>query len=183
MFLIEESTRIKMIKDLKLMKDIVAQLPDEIARYKKVNGKLPDDLDYEPGFFCVWNKERFFIHTRATLPIRDIENGVGFGLWVEVSKQDFNKYAEAQKDDEKYKQFQAEGTLANEWPGFENIFGVKVLLKTVRVNEKVYIREVFLDKPRDPLFEVALLTSSQNKKGKQMIKKLVTTYLKNGNQN
>lgn len=172
-----------MTKNQKPLKDIVAQFPDEIARYKKVNGRLPDDLDYERSFFCVWNKKRFFIHTRATLPLRDIDSGIGFGLWVEVSKQDFNRYVEAQENDKKYKQFQAKGTLANHWPGFENILGIKVLVRTVRVNEKVYIRKVLRDKLRDPLFEAALRTSAQDKKGKEMIRKLVDAYMQDASKN
>lgn len=157
--------------------DVIASIPDEIKNYKDKTGEYPNDIKVEKGYYCIWN-DRYFIHTRAVLPLKDFENGVGYGLWVEVKKDDFDKYLEAEKDAEKYKNFQVEGTLANIWPGFENIFGIKVKIKTVNVEEKVYISEVYLDKPRDPAFEVALNTQVGDKEGVESIRKLAYSYTK-----
>lgn len=159
------------------MKDIVADLPDELVEYKKVHGQLPVDIDFEPGFYCVWDSKRFFVHTRATLPLKDIEEGIGFGLWVELSKENFARYAKANTDDELYKDFRTEGTLANEWPGFEGMSGTPVVVRTIKVDEKVYITEVKLDRPRDVLFEAALYLQRGDLKTKQKLEDLVKSYL------
>jgi hypothetical protein len=158
------------------MQDIVAQLPEELAIFEKINGHLPDDVNIKPGFICTWNG-RYFIHSRATLPLKDIHEGIGFGLWVEVSKTDFDVYLEAENDDSSYEKFKVKGTLANSWPGFENILGITVTVRTISLNEKVYITEVHMDKPRDPLFEVALLAQKDDLKMKKRIKDLVYAYL------
>lgn len=156
------------------MTDIVADLPDELDAYKKTHGQLPNDLDFEPGFYCVWEGRRFFIHARATLPLKDIKGG--FGLWVELSEEDFSKYAQANADDEIYKTFKTEGLLANEWPGFEGMIGTIVVVRTIEVKEKVYITEVKLDKPRDLLFEAALNMQNNDSETKQKLKNLVKSY-------
>lgn len=158
------------------MTDFVADLPDELAEYSKRNGQLPDDVDFEPGFYCVWN-EHYFIHARATLPLKDIDEGIGFGLWVEIDKEDFAKYAQANTDDDIYKSFKTAGTLANEWPGFEGMFGVPVVVRTIKADEKVYITEVKLDKPRDVLFEVAMNMQKDDSETKKSVENLVKSYL------
>lgn len=103
----------------------------------------------------VWN-DRYFIHTRSTLPLKDIGNGIRFGLWVEVSKENFSQYIATGNNETVYKNFNITGTLANNWPGFENTLGIKATVGTVRTNEKISITEIRNDKPRDPLFEAVL---------------------------
>lgn len=137
--------------------DIVAELPDEVAAYRSEHGSLPAGMQFEPGVYCVWGK-RTFIHTRATLPLLAVDEGVGFGLWVEVEPAEFQRYISAVTDDAKYGSFQTKGILANSWPGFFQTIGLPVKVMTVRMNEKVYITEVSLDRVRDVLFETALST-------------------------
>lgn len=156
--------------------DVIAQLPLELAQYKKQHGKLPEGAELEPNYFCTWNN-RYFVHTRATLPLKDFNGGVGFGLWVEISKNDFDTYLAAEDDETAYKNFKAEGTLANEWPGFEHILGVKVTVRTVFADEKIYITDVHIDGMRDPLFHVALLAQSGDSEKKAMIQELVSAYV------
>lgn len=136
--------------------DIVAELPDEVAAYRSEYGSLPAGLQFEPSVYCVWGK-RTFIHTRATLPLLAVDEGVGFGLWVEVDPAEFERYISAVSDDAQYGSFQTEGILANAWPGFFQTTGLPVKVSTIRMNEKVYITEVRLDRIRDVLFETALL--------------------------
>jgi hypothetical protein len=158
------------------MKDIVAELPEEIAQYKYEHGNLPENLEFEPGFICVWDN-RYFIHTRETLPLLDIEEGIGFGLWVEVTKSEYERYLVAGVDDTAYMKFKTDGILANQWPGFQNILGVPVVVRAIKPDEKVYIIEVKLDKQRDPLFEVALLAQKNDFETKEKIRNLVKAYL------
>jgi hypothetical protein len=139
--------------------DIVAELPDEVARYRSEHGELPVDLQFEPSVYCVWGK-RTFIHTRATLPLQAVDDGVGFGLWVEVEPTEFQRYISAVTDDNLYGSFDTEGFLANSWPGFFQTIGLPVKVATVRMSEKVYITEVGLDRVRDVLFETALMTET-----------------------
>jgi hypothetical protein len=157
-------------------KDIVAQLPDELAVVEKEKGQLPDNVKIEPGYACLWN-DRYFIHTRATLPLKDIDGGIGFGLWVEVSKETFSQYMTTGDNEPAYKDFKTNGTLANNWPGFENTLGIEVTVRTIRTNEKVYITEVHIDKPRDPLFEVALSMQHDDIQMKEKVSNLISSYL------
>jgi hypothetical protein len=158
------------------MQDLVAQLPGDLNIYKQENGSLPSDVKIEPGFTCIW-QDRYFIHTRATLPLKDIHDGIGFGLWVEISKEDFDRYLGANENDEDYLKFKTEGTLANEWPGFEDILGIPVVVRAIRADQKVYITEVKIDRPRDPLFEVSLLAQKDDVKIKEQIKNLIEAYM------
>ncbi|WP_159596540.1 DUF2199 domain-containing protein [Hydrogenophaga sp. BPS33] len=122
--------------------DIVCDFPEELAAYFKEHDELPADVIYEPGFACSWRDERFFIHTRATLPLTDLGKGVGFGLWVEVNQYDFYRYFEATDDNDLYRGFRVEGVLANHWPGFEGACGLSVVVRAVNVEHKLHIREV-----------------------------------------
>lgn len=158
------------------MQDVLLDYPDEIIDFEFYNGHYPEDMDYEEGVYCVW-QGRYFIQTRATLPLKDTEHGIGFGLWVEISAEDFEHYADALDDDSKYGTFSATGSLANEWPGFEGIIGSEVTVKTLNMNEKVYITEVFIEKADDPLFYNAMNAPTEDAETKQQVKDLVNAYL------
>lgn len=155
--------------------DIVANYPKEISDYQHVNGKLPEEFDYERGVFCVWNKKRFFIHVRAVLPLKALENGVGFGLWVEITKKDFSKYAESLENDGLYRNIKIEGKLANEWPGFESMFGSRVTARCVKLEDKLYITEVH--DVNDVTFEIAIRTPAEDADGIEKIRNLVEAYV------
>lgn len=156
--------------------DIVADYPQEVAAYAQEFGTLPADLEFEPGYYCRW-QGRTYIHTRATLPLHAIDDGVGFGLWVEIEPSEFERYLEAQQNDEEYKVFKTEGLLANSWPGFMDAFGLPVTVRTIRVDEKVYITEVHLDRMRDILFEVALTAQKADLAMREQILNLVQAWM------
>lgn len=162
--------------DKNMNQDIVARLPTKVALYEIEHGKLPDNLELDPGSVCIYGDE-YFIHTRATLPLKSTKDGIGFGLWVEVDKDTFIRYYDAQDNDDLYKNFRARGKLANDWPGFQNTYGVEVTIRTISLKEKVYITEVHMDKPRDPLFEAALNTQAGDQENIEMIKNLVKAYI------
>lgn len=155
--------------------DVVARYPKDISDYYRINGKFPDNFKIEEGFVCALNGERYFIHTRAVLPLKALENGVGFGLWVEVGRDDFMRYINIGDNDELYKNFECDGVLANEWPGFENMKGTRVVVKTILASDKVYISEV-LD-IKDPLFQIAILTPTDNQQKIEEIFDLVKAYI------
>jgi len=161
------------------MKDVVAEYPDEIADYKKLKGDIPAEVKFEKGFFCIWENKftRYFIHTRATLPLKDINGGIGFGLWVELTQEDFDKFMKAQEGDKLYADFMAEGTLANNWPGFENVNFLKVVVKGVKPDQKPYIWEVKVDDTVDPVFRMALLTQKDDVKRQEEIRALVQAWM------
>src|SRR3989344_3098244 len=157
----------------KQSKDIVAQYPDEFSELS-VKGD-------EPGVWLAGTlglDDRYFIHARATLPLKDTSSELGFGLWVEVDKEDFDRYLRAENDDEKYKSFVAKGKLANNWPGFEDTIGLKVTFRTIFPDEKVYITEVFTDSRTDPLFQIALLMQKHQLELKEQVKSLITAWMK-----
>lgn len=156
--------------------DIVADYPQEIAAYAQEYGSVPSDMEFEPGYYCRW-QGRCFIHTRATLPLHAIDDGVGFGLWVEIEPSEFDRYLAAQQNDEEYKTFKTEGLLANSWPGFMDAFGLPVTVRTIRVDEKVYITEVHLDRMRDVLFEVALTAQQADTAMREQIMNLVQAWM------
>lgn len=155
-------------------RDLVAQYPKDISDYLRINGKLPEDFSMSnTGSRCMWGK-RYFVQARAVLPLKAFDNGVGFRLWVEVTKEDDEKLMEAVKSYEAYMQFVCEGALANEWAGFEKMKGAKVRIRPVRKEEKLYITEVL--EMKDPLFEVAAMTAADDEKGIKKIEDLVTAY-------
>lgn len=156
--------------------DIVADFPQEIAAYAQEYGSVPSDMEFEPGYYCRW-QGRCYIHTRATLPLHAIDDGVGFGLWVEIEPSEFDRYLAAQQNDEAYKTFKTEGFLANSWPGFMDAFGLPVTVRTIRVDEKVYITEVHLDRMRDVLFEVALTAQQADAAMREQILNLVQAWM------
>jgi len=158
------------------MQDVSLEYPDEIIDFEFYNGHYPEDMDYEPEVYCVW-QGRCFIHARATLPIKETEHGIGFGLWVELSPEDFEHYTQALEDDKAYETFTTTGTLASEWPGFEGILGSEVTVKTLHMNEKVYITDVQIEKTDDPLFYTALHASAEDAETKKQVKDLVNAYL------
>lgn len=162
-----------------MSQDFVAQLPDELAVIEKTEGKLPENVEFASHYYCRWG-DRYFIHTRATLPLRDFDEGVGFGLWVEIAKEDFDAYLAAENDDESYSRFKVNGTLANEWPGFLDMMGADVVVRTVRVDEKVYITEVLGTEARDPLFDYAMSLPSGDPAAREKIMELVTAYVEDG---
>ena len=141
--------------------DLVCELPEEVAIYKRDNGKLPE-MEFEPGYICSWDN-RYFVHTRATFPLHDIDNGVGFGLWVEIAKEDYDKYLAAETDDEKYMAFESKGMVANYWPGFKEIYGLIVTIKAINVTEKIYIWEINNPGGVDRTFDEALMIKPEEK--------------------
>jgi hypothetical protein len=167
---------VKNAKMREMKQDFVAQYPDQIANLPD----MPMDLEYEKGYICTWNN-RYFIHTRSTLPLSDHENGIGFGLWVEVSHEDFEKYLAAEANEQAYEQFECEGRLANEWPGFLDTFGMNVKVSTVNKDEKVYITDVFVDEQTDPLLTPALSYPTADENFIQSTLKLIDAWSKDKN--
>lgn len=132
-------------------------------------------VKFEKGYIASLDDSRFFVHARATLPLKDIDNGIGFGLWIEVSKEDYEAYLATENDDEAYKGYSADGVLAHEWPGFLDSMGLKVRVRTIRVNEKIYVTEV-LDAPEDIALKVALLMQADDQKQKSLVENMVRAY-------
>ncbi len=156
--------------------DVVADLPDELAEVVLAQGGFPEGVQFEEGVYCVWDA-RTFVHARATLPLQAIDDGVGFGLWVEIEPEELQRYVEAVVDDEQYSQFSTEGLLANSWPGFLNTLGLPVKIETIRLSDKIYITEVQLDRLRDVLFETALLAENVADLEQIDIRGLITAWM------
>jgi hypothetical protein len=159
-----------------VMEDFVADLPDVVAELKGVSGRLPSDVALEPETACAW-KDRRFVHVRVTLPLLDHEGGVGFGLWVELDAADYSRFLAACEDDARYLAFTAPGKLANEWPGFEGMRGVRVRIRAVRVDEKPHVTEVLLDAGRDPAFEASLRLAPNDQAGKKRLREMVRVWM------
>lgn len=135
--------------------DYVANLPDALDSYEQTHDFPPEDLRLEDSYYCSFDN-RYFIHCRATLPLHETDRGIGFGLWVEVDKKDFDRYLETENNDRLYSSFECVGKLANAWPGFDDTLGIKVKVKAIDTNQKVYIVDVKVDENTDPLLVKAL---------------------------
>lgn len=155
--------------------DVVARYPKEISDFYLQSGKFPDNFKFEEGFACMLEGEKYFIHCRVVLPLRAFDKGVGFGLWVEVTKEEFEDYVTIEEDDVRYLKFQVLGKLANQWPGFENMIGARVMVRAVSVEEKVYITEI-LD-VNDPLLQTAILIDSGDEIKIAEMEKMVQSYV------
>ncbi len=163
------------------LQDIVAKLPDPILQLIRLGGVEGKDFFVERGFIAQIPGEQYFIHTRAMLPLKDLKNGVGFGLWVSVTKSDFELYRRAVNNDSLYRRFSVVGSLANDWPGFPDTHGDRVRVRTVHLEEKVYITE-YLSEPDDVLMRVALLAQPDDFETKEKIRELAMGYLIDLNQ-
>ena len=77
--------------------------------------------------FCTLDESRYFL--RAILPV-PIEDGDAFcwGVWVEVSRQDHDRYLKAYSADELNELEPIKGCLANELPVYEESLGAPVRL-------------------------------------------------------
>ena len=120
---------------------IVADLPEPILEYQR-SGRTDEEILIEPGLMAVINGKNYFIRCVATLPVKDFTSDLEFGLWVELTRDDFFKYKDALDDDEKYKSFEARGYLMNMWPAFPGTLGDDVAVKVVNVNEKPFIVDI-----------------------------------------
>lgn len=157
-------------------KDFVAQLPDQIIQLIRLGGKFGKDFSFEKEYIAMVFESEYFIHTRATLPLKDIEKGLGFGLWVRVSKQDFEFYLRAAKDQNLYRQVSIIGNLANTWPGFPGSFDGRVKVKVLYPNHKPYIIQ-YLSEPVDTSMKMALLASGEDSDTKGMLRQTVFEHL------
>lgn len=104
---------------------------------------LPDEV-YELGFLprylrarsnsdlCTLDESRFFIRGVIPLPFRDSSEEYCWGVWVEVPREEHDKYVRSYDDDlSAEKAFQ--GRLANRIPGYAETLGIPV---TVRFGTK-----------------------------------------------
>lgn len=158
------------------LQDIVAQLPDPILQLQRLGGKEGSDFFVEKGFIAEIPNKEFFIHARAMLPLKDFRTGVGFGLWVSIPREDFDLYKRAVDDDHLYHRFLTVGSLANDWPGFPGTYRDRVRVRTVFLNEKVYITE-YLSEPKDVLMRRSLLATPDDQDTKDHIQNLAMSYL------
>lgn len=130
--------------------DIVCAYPDDLAQYVREHGELPEDVTFDENFLCVWADQRHFIHTRATLPLAHVDEGVGFGMWVEVTADDFSLFLNALEDDALYEELAFEGVLANDWPGFPGSLGLRVAVRALAAGDKVHIEALLAEEESIP---------------------------------
>ena len=91
---------------------------------------------------AVINGKNYFIRCVATLLVKDFNSDLEFGLWVELTREDFFKYKDALDNDEKYTAFEAHGYHMNTWSGFPGTLGDDVTIKVVNLNEKPFIVDI-----------------------------------------
>lgn len=155
--------------------DIVAQLPEPIIQLQRLGGTKDVDFFIDENFVAKIPKdEEYFVHARAMLPLKDLKDGVGFGLWVKVSKEDFELYLRAIQDPNVYKKFSCVGSLANTWPGFPKTFGDHVRLQVVQ--EDLFITE-YLSEPKDIQMRRSLLAQPDDQETKEFVRNLAMSYL------
>ncbi len=122
--------------------DYVAQLPQPIVDYQE-SEREDEEIAVEKGFVSAIQGKRYFIHSVATIPVKDIESNFGYGLWVEVSREDFFEYLECLEEDKKYSNFECNGNLANTWLPFNGTYNDKVKIRVVDVNKKIFITDIW----------------------------------------
>lgn len=96
-------------------------MPDEIWKLSKLQRLLRAKIGSDLSRFG----ERFFLRGVAYIPVKDTDRSYGWGIWVEVSKDDFDDYFESFEEDNSSKPKFA-GIVANEIPYYENTTGLKV---------------------------------------------------------
>lgn len=157
-------------------KAIVASLPDLILEYQK-NGRDDEEIIIEDGYVSAINGKNYFIHIVATIPVKEYSSDLEFGLWVEVSREDFFKYVIA-KEDKIYANFEATAYLANDWPGFPNTCGDQVQIKVLDVKSKPQIINI---QPSDIELAKYIEAGSVDEKAKGLLEKRIELfYMKAG---
>lgn len=158
------------------VQDFVAVFPDPITQLKRLGGVEGKDYFLQERFIARIQDQEFFIHCRATLPLKDVENGVGFGLWVKVTAEDFHLFLQSVENTDLFKNFRITGSLANTWPGFGETYGDRVRLETLPQETKVYITQ-YLSEPKNISMRRALLASNDDQDTKDHVRALAMQYL------
>ncbi len=123
------------IKDLEvsyIKPDVYLTISEEIRK----NSKLSDDL-------CQINWERYFVRSVLPIPMNDFGYNYHFGIWVEVSEEDFNMIVETWQDENPTPN-EILGVLANDIQYFQQpTDGLKGVLKLVDQNKRpqFYLRQ------------------------------------------
>lgn len=122
-------------------KAVSAEYPDAVLEYfDSVYDE--EGVDFEEGYVAVLEEEEFFIRCIGTFPHGDVASDLEFGLWVEISEEDFKRYLAGEEDEATYASFKAEGTLANIWPLFPESGGAKVEIRVLDPNAKPFITRI-----------------------------------------
>ncbi|MBN8531941.1 MAG: DUF2199 domain-containing protein [Alphaproteobacteria bacterium] len=122
-------------------KAVSAQYPDAVLDYFDA-GYDEEGVAFEEGYTCVLEESECFIRCIGTFPHGDPSSDLEFGLWVELSEADFTRYLAGEDDEKAYASFQAEGTLANDWPLYPGSAGSKVEIRVIDAGAKPFITRI-----------------------------------------
>lgn len=150
----------------------MADLTVPIIEYQQ-SGRDDEEIIVEPGYMAAINGENYFIYCVATLPVKDFSSELEFGLWVELSREDFFRYKDALSNDEVYSLFEAEGYLMNDWPGFPGTLGDVVRVKVINARQKPFIIDI---EPSDVELSKYLAMGSMTDQIKQNVKMRIEKF-------
>jgi hypothetical protein len=85
---------------------------------------------------CVLDDERYFLRGVLDFPCDDRRTPFGVGLWVETSKQSYDRYVELYSDPDQGNEPPFCGTIANTLDGYWDLRGVPVSIQLVSANER-----------------------------------------------
>lgn len=112
-------------------RDLRMNLPEPIhalgEEERGLRARLTEDA-------AVLDGERWFVRGLLELPIADEDGYFGYGVWVEVSEQDFASLRELWDDEEGWRQGPFAGRLANEVVPHEGTLGLPLRLRLRDVN-------------------------------------------------
>lgn len=104
--------------------------------------KLTSDL-------CSVDDEHFFIRALCRLPIEGSEQEFGWGVWVSLSEQNFQRYFDSYDDPDQSKLGGMFGWFSNQLPDYPDTLSLQTTVVPQDSNQRplVYISEVHQDHP------------------------------------
>jgi len=114
-------------------------------RFPKLSFTQWERLRFDNKFMCRIGHKRHFISCELEIPFKAEEHEpLGFIGWVEVSKDDYDRYLEYRLDDKAARTYGTlmTGILANPIPGVEGSVRTPVKFKVIKGDSTPYIKWV-----------------------------------------
>ncbi len=98
---------------------------------------------------CTIAGEDFFIRALCLVPVQGSDQDFGWGVWVSLSKENFQRYSESYGDPDQSKLGPMFGWFSNKLPGYPDTLSLQTTVVPQDSNQRplVYINEVHQDHP------------------------------------
>jgi hypothetical protein len=123
-------------------KCLAAKYPEPVILHLEAGGSI-DDVQFEDKVYAIFEDE-CYIYVMAKLPLQDYDSELMFGLWVNITEADLQRYIDVlnTQDNDEYMAFTCKGSLASLWPLFHDSYMDEVEVGMVDVNSRPFIKNI-----------------------------------------